>query len=270
MHKTTLPTPELPARPTPGPSPPGARIKELRQRLSLSQKGFAQRLGLSQSTLSQIENDHYNPSYATIAFLAGEFAVDCNWLLKGTGEPFALGADPASSGVGYPTVHEKARAGYSGSDRDEHWLAQLDRYLVPGFRPEADIVVFQALGDSMDPTIVDQDFVLAERVGGTPENLTGHCVVCVVRDEIYVKRLANFDLATERLTLASDNPKYRTVDTDWCDILELWHVVGRVTRSLAPSILNVEQRVNQLEGTYQRLREEHDELKSLVLERLRG
>ena len=251
-------------------SAPGERIKQLRRHLGLSQKIFAARLNLSQSTLSQIENDRYNPSYVTLAFLASEFDIDCNWLLKGKGTPFAEAATAFAQNIGYLTIPEKARAGYSSTDRDEHWLGQLDHYLVPGFRKEANLVIFQSLGDSMDPTILDQDFVLGERITSTPENYTGHCVVCVVQDQIYVKRLANFDLMLERLTLGSDNPKYKTVETPWSDILEIWHIVGRITRSLAPSLLNQEYRIRQLEASVQDLTTTQDEMRQLVVSRLPG
>ena len=220
------------------------------------------RLGLSQSTLSQIENDHYRPSYESLIFLATQLGVDCNWLLLDAGPDYGEPRPPQRTlrGAGFPAVHEKARAGYSGTERDEHWLSQLDRYEIPGYRPDADIVIFQSLGDSMLPTIDDQDFVIAERVAIPLESLTGQALVVVVRDEIYVKRLANFDIGTERLTLASDNPKYKTIDLARAEALEIWHVVGRITRSLAPTLLNQDFRIQQLEGSLQELRDQVGEL----------
>lgn len=248
------------------PAGPGARIKQIRTHLALSQKDFAQRIGLSQSTLSQIENDHYRPSYETILYLATELGADCNWLLLGEGPVYghAPVARPSLRGAGYPAVTEKARAGYAGTERDEHWLSQLRRYEVPGFRPEADIVIFQALGESMIPTIEDQDFVIAERVDRSLESYTGQAVVVVVPDEIYVKRLTNYDIAIERLTLASDNPKFKTIDIGAEEALEVWHVVGRITRSLAPTLLNQDYRIRQLEGSLHELQEQVTRLSKAI------
>ena len=239
----------------PAPPGPGARIKSVRQRMGLSQKTFASELGLSQSTLSQIENDHYYPGYESLFALGERYNVDYNWLLRGVGIVF--GEDPAptqpATPRGFPAVTEKALAGYSDRDRDEHWLSQLDRYTLPGYRPEAEIVIFQSLGDSMTPTIVDQDFVIAERVHGTPESFTGQPVVVVKADEIYVKRIANFDLVTEVIMLSSDNPAHQTIELPYVAALEIWHVVGRITRSLAPTILNQDYRIQQLERRLQDL-----------------
>ena len=268
MSTSSERAPDPPHLPS-GISPPGGRIRALRQRFSLSQKDFAERVGLSQSTLSQIENDRYNPSYATIAYLAHEFDVDGNWLLRGTGD-FQTSSPGGGNQFGFPAVHEKALAGYKGKDRDDRWLSELDRYLVPGFRQDADIVIFETLGDSMEPTIVDQDFVLGERILESPENCVGQCVVCVTEEEVIIKRLASFDLATSRLTLSSDNPKYKSEEFDWSKIFEFWLVVGRITRALAPSFLNQEQRIRQLEGSIQELTDAHQELRGLILDRHRG
>ena len=251
--------PNAPTAPSPPPPEgPGARIKHVRQYLGLSQKEFAHRLSLSQSTLSQIENDHYRPSYESLIYLATQLGVDCNWLLLDAGAAYGQPriSKPTFRGAGFPAVPEKARAGYAGTERDEHWLSQLERYEIPGFRPEADIVIFQSLGDSMVPTIEDQDFVIAERVERPLESYTGQALVIVVQDEIYVKRLANYDITLERLTLASDNPKFKTIDLAREGALEVWHVVGRITRSLAPTLLNQDYRIQQLEGSLTDLKEQ--------------
>ena len=246
----------------PPPTGPGSRIKHIRQHLGLSQKEFATRLGLSQSTLSQIENDHYRPSYESLIYLATQLGVDCNWLLLDAGPDYGepRAPRPTLRGAGFPAVPEKAHAGYSGTSRDEHWLSQLERYEIPGYRPDADIVIFQCLGDSMAPTLEDQDFVIAERASPPLESYTGQVLVVVVPDEIYVKRLANFDIVTERLTLASDNPKHKTIEIAHDEALEVWHVVGRITRSLAPTLLNQDYRIQQLEGSLQELQTQVSQL----------
>ncbi len=252
-----MPSLKTPPQDPSGSVGPGARIKHLRQQLGLSQKELSASLGLSQSTLSQIENDRYYPNYNSLLYLVTELGVDSNWLLLGRGRPYEPSrSEPTLPRQGFPAITEKARAGYSGTDRDEHWVSQLPRYLVPGFRPDADIVIFQVLGDSMLPTLEDQDFVLAERIPQTPESFVGQTLVVVVQDEIYVKRLANFDIALRRLTLNSDNPKYASIEVQQQEALESWHVVGRITRHLAPTFLDQGYRIQQLEGGMQELQDQ--------------
>ena len=53
----------------------GAAIKELRRKTGLRQKELAQHVGLSQSYLSQIENDHKDPNLSTLRRIAEEVGV---------------------------------------------------------------------------------------------------------------------------------------------------------------------------------------------------
>lgn len=71
------------------------RIKELRTKYlkekygrKITQQEFADRLGLSQNFIWQIEKGERDPSDRTIADICREFGVDRIWLETGAGEPF--------------------------------------------------------------------------------------------------------------------------------------------------------------------------------------
>lgn len=71
------------------------RIKELRTKLlkerdnkKYTQKDFAERLGLSENFVWQIEKGDRIPSDRTIADICREFSVNRIWLETGVGEPF--------------------------------------------------------------------------------------------------------------------------------------------------------------------------------------
>lgn len=71
------------------------RIKELRTKLlkerdnkKYTQKDFAERLGLSENFVWQIEKGDRIPSDRTIADICREFGVNRVWLETGVGEPF--------------------------------------------------------------------------------------------------------------------------------------------------------------------------------------
>lgn len=61
----------------------GARIKHIRKSHELNQVSFAQSLGISQGTLSELEKNKFNPSVETLLQLHQKFDVDINWLLMG-------------------------------------------------------------------------------------------------------------------------------------------------------------------------------------------
>jgi transcriptional regulator with XRE-family HTH domain len=61
----------------------GVRFKQLRVTNNLKQVEFAQRVGISQSTLSEIEKGRSNPSVETVISTSKYFKVSTDWLLKG-------------------------------------------------------------------------------------------------------------------------------------------------------------------------------------------
>ncbi len=64
----------------------GAKLRETRTRMSLTQKAFAERLGVSLPYLNQMENNHRPVSSAVILALVQEFGFDVNELAVGDGE----------------------------------------------------------------------------------------------------------------------------------------------------------------------------------------
>ena len=64
----------------------GAKLRETRTRLGLTQKAFAERLGVSLPYLNQMENNHRPVSSAVILALVQEFDFDVSELAMGEGE----------------------------------------------------------------------------------------------------------------------------------------------------------------------------------------
>ncbi len=64
----------------------GAKLRELRSRLSLTQRAFAGKLGVSLPYLNQMENNHRPVSAAVVLALASEFGLDVTELNAGEGE----------------------------------------------------------------------------------------------------------------------------------------------------------------------------------------
>ncbi len=64
----------------------GAKLREIRGRLTLTQKGFADRLGISLPYLNQMENNHRPVSAGVVLALAQEFGLDVTELTVGESE----------------------------------------------------------------------------------------------------------------------------------------------------------------------------------------
>jgi len=66
----------------------GERIKILRKELGLTLEKLGEKLGVTKSSLSMIENGKANPGEQTIILVCREFNVNEEWLRNGTGEMF--------------------------------------------------------------------------------------------------------------------------------------------------------------------------------------
>ena len=64
----------------------GAKLREVRTRIGLTQKDFAAKLGVSLPYLNQMENNNRPVSTSVVLALAREFGVDVTELSTGDGE----------------------------------------------------------------------------------------------------------------------------------------------------------------------------------------
>lgn len=62
------------------------RVRQLRERLELSQKALADQIGISDAALSKIESGVNNPARSTLMSIARVFNVSLHWLETGEGE----------------------------------------------------------------------------------------------------------------------------------------------------------------------------------------
>ena len=64
----------------------GVKLREIRSRLALTQKAFADKLSVSLPYLNQMENNHRPVSAAVVLALAQEFGLDVTELTVGESE----------------------------------------------------------------------------------------------------------------------------------------------------------------------------------------
>ena len=69
------------------------RIKILRESLSMSQRSFGERIGISGPSVARIESGENNPSKQTIELICSKFNVNPEWLKDGADVPMFLEID---------------------------------------------------------------------------------------------------------------------------------------------------------------------------------
>lgn len=64
------------------------RLRELRKKLGLTQREFAEKVGIKQNTVAQYEMGRNNPIDAVVALICRRWNVNEDWLRSGIGSMF--------------------------------------------------------------------------------------------------------------------------------------------------------------------------------------
>lgn len=208
------------------------RFEEARERAGLSVSSLSKQLGVSPQSVYLWQQGSV-PKAGRLKELAEILGVSLQWLVYGNESPHSI-SDAQNGIVVVPQLNIEASAGFGDYVNEESncvvkmiglssdWLNQT--------LPSADrksLVVHAVSGDSMEPTLKDNDFVLLDT-----------SVDKVTRDGLYV---VGFDgllfskrvqvLPGRKLKLISDNDAYDPVIIDLMDESCSFHVIGRVVYS---------------------------------------
>lgn len=72
------------------------RMKKTRADAKLSMRAFAERIGVTSSSVAKLESGENNPSEQTIRAICKEFNVNRRWLETGEGDPY-VPAEPSDA-----------------------------------------------------------------------------------------------------------------------------------------------------------------------------
>lgn len=182
----------------------GSRIKAVRQEKGLTQKEFAESIGIVQGFLSGIERELKTPSDTLLIALCHHYKINDKWLYKGVGEMFreANVTEEQRSGL-LPTktpLFKKIPTGFPENfNKDE----ADDYILLPNVPEQCYAIVTN--GDYMAPTICDGDLVIF----APAESLENGDIV-LVNNRWGETILRKYRLKGEEVFLVADNPAYTT------------------------------------------------------------
>lgn len=238
------------------------RIKLIRKTLDMSQTIFAAEIGITQTSLSQIESGKNGISYDVYKAIIHRFKVDPFWLMEGIGEMFRTEASQRTSSAlplvvtvgedgdeNIVVVDRKAAAGYLQGVHDPTYFEKLPAFRIPGLYGRT-YRAFEVTGESMQPGIRSGDLL----VGGYEESLTH-----VRSNDVYIVVLQDGSIVAKRMRplqgqayeLSSDNVEFAPYTITATDIAQLWHVDARITRQIdgpgANRFESLEQRLSRLE-----------------------
>lgn len=219
-------------------------LKFLRTRQGLTQKQFADKLGLKQSVIGSYEEERATPPLACLLEISEMFKVSLDTLTRRDlskisekewkVQQFSKGKDVLSITVdregneNVELVSQKASAGYLNGYADPEFIAELPKINLPVLPRNATYRAFEIKGDSMLP-VQPGSIVFGEYVESVSSIKNGRLYLLVTKDEgIVFKRV--FHVEKEgKLLLVSDNRQYEPYLVDVDDVLELWSAKGFFT-----------------------------------------
>ncbi len=199
----------------------GSRIKAVRQAKGLTQKEFAESLGIVQGFLSGIERERKAPSDTLLIALCHHYSINEEWLFTGIGNMFRESSAAREEFLTAKIpLFRKIPAGFPEKVNED----EIKDYVFLPDVPEGCYAMI-AYGDFMSPTIRDGDLAIFSTAG---EIKNGDIVLVNNRwgDAI----LRKYRLKDRKVFLVSDNPVYPPFKPDpetkmIGKVLEVWRKI---------------------------------------------
>ena len=213
-------------------------LRFLRQKESLTQREFAERLGLKQATIGAYDEGRATPPLSCLTDVARIFKVSLDNLInadlsalpektwRASGKPprrevLAITVD-AHNRENVELVTHKASAGYLSGFQDPEFVKDLPKISMPVLPKNKTYRAFEIQGDSMLP-VQPGSIIFAEYLEDPGAIKNGKLYILVTgNDGIVFKRVFNFSGSEHKLLLVSDNRLYEPYGLDVSDILEVW------------------------------------------------
>lgn len=212
-------------------------LRFLRTREGLTQRAFAERLGLKQATLGAYEEGRATPPLHVLSEVARLYRISLDnlihadlstlpekaWRMSGKPkkEVLAITVDMHDR-ENVELVTQKASAGYLSGYQDPEFVRELPKISMPVLPKNRTYRAFEIQGDSMLP-IPPGSIIFAEYVEDVTAIKNGKLYVLVTRnDGIVFKRVFNFAGQENKLLMVSDNRLYEPFGVEVSEVLEVW------------------------------------------------
>jgi repressor LexA len=185
----------------------GARLKEIRLSKSLTQKEFANSLGIVQGFLSSLERGKKEPSDTLLIALFHLYEINPEWLQYGKGEMYSSyyqGKIAPSFVVTRTPLLRHISKGFPNEVTNE----DIFDYVSLPHVPEG-CYAFISYGDFMAPTIRDGDLVIFQ-----PDAEIQNRDVVLVRNRWEEAIIRRYRLKENELIFSPDNPAYSSFKPD--------------------------------------------------------
>ena len=246
--------------------------------LNVKKLQFDNRVGLARGLTGKILAGTGLSSDSAAKIFAHYPDLNANWLFKGDGsmyhkaqeEVMMASEPPAQYGrndlplvvtvdnhgkENILMVGSRAYAGYTSNITEPEYLRQLPAFglPLPEFRNKT-MRAFQAGGQSMEPSIYNGDWLIAQYVDDWPRNIKdGYIYIIVTNETILVKRILN-RLSQGKLIIQSDNESYPTDYIHPEDVKELWYLKAKISFQFPNTRFEVLKEISNLKADIELLK----------------
>jgi phage repressor protein C with HTH and peptisase S24 domain len=207
----------------------GIKQIELVKYLQVNQGTFGKWISLKETTNRKIPNDY-------IREIARYFKVSTDWILYGEDSGYKKPPNSinAVSNIEYATnnyfemkIYKGAVGAGSMGEIDDSFMETtlLPKRILPNdlIMESNNKVMFEVVGDSMTPTIKENDWVIIDMVNGREFYEIDGIYLCNIDSTYQIKRL-QFK-GTKGVDIISDNKNYNIINSQECDLFE---IVGKL------------------------------------------
>lgn len=218
------------------------RLKSIRQLSNVSQEQFASIIGVSKKAYWNYESGKRNIPTDILLNIARLYQINTNWLFTGKGRMLLTEntiddiakdiVDKNAETLEYIHINPSCGSGTICVDEPEITPITLGTELIKNVLKIANpknLKIFKASGDSMEPTIYNDDILIVDI--GNKDYINGGVFIINKNNDFFCKRLQL--KINGNLDIISDNSKYQVEtikkDNDYITLT----IVGKVLKNLS-------------------------------------
>jgi phage repressor protein C with HTH and peptisase S24 domain len=201
-------------------------LKRVRKYLKVTQLDFAEKIGVTQGYISEVENGKSTLSEKTIERIEAEYTIKLeNYLIEkntvNEARPIYYSGKHDEDDVIYH-VPVMAEAGFTAGYKSPQSNGEMERYYLPGLPGGG--YSFEVTGESMVRTLSPREVIITFKkpIERGEDLAEGKIYVFVMRDGICIKRFGGYE--DGYIILLSDNPNYEPVRILNEDIINVYKV----------------------------------------------
>ena len=234
-----------------------------------SDREFALAIGITPSNLGDIKANRRSVTIEILNRALDKFKINSAYIISGLGQPFVnqksgdspskvrevimVATQDTQGNTTVPLINHKAAANFMTGYQTQEFFEERESLQLPDYMiRNGQCYGVQVSGDSMEPTLMEDDWVVCRLLDNSAyRNITDGGVYVIVSQDrgIQIKRIRNRLHQYGYIRCLSDNPKHEPFDIPEAELLQIWKVEWHLRSSLPepkPEIDDIQDKLDQM------------------------